>query len=75
MSKGTRAQDKKEEEITMTTICIYPDPTVMNELIHETLDEIANRIPCIANYRHGEITVKCRVEDAAWVENMLADLV
>ena len=47
----------------------------MTELIHETLDEIANRIPCIANYRHGEITVKCRVEDAPWVENMLADLV
>ena len=59
----------------MTTISIYPDPTIMTELIHETLDEIANRIPCFANYRHGEITVKCRVEDAAWVENMLADLV
>lgn len=59
----------------MTTICIYPDSTITNELIHKTLDEIAHRIPCIANYRHGEITVKCRVEDAAWVENMLADLV
>ena len=47
----------------------------MDELIHETLDEITNRIPCFAAYRHGEITVKCRVEDAAWVENMLADLV
>ena len=59
----------------MTTICIIPDETILTDLIHETLDEIANRIPCIANYRHGEITVKCRVEDAAWVENMLADLV
>lgn len=59
----------------MTTICIIPDETIMTELIHETLDEIANRIPCFAAYRHGEITVKCRVEDAAWVENMLADLV
>lgn len=59
----------------MITICIIPDETIMNELIHETLDKIANRIPCIANYRYGEITVECRVEDAAWVENMLADLV
>lgn len=59
----------------MTTICIYLDPTIMNKLIHETLDEIANRIPCFANYRQGEITVKCRIEDATWVENMLADLV
>ena len=59
----------------MTTICIIPDETIMNELIHETLDEIAHRIPCIAYYRGGEITVKCRVEDAPWVENMLADLV
>lgn len=59
----------------MTTICIIPDETIMNELIHETLSEIADRIPCIAYYRGGEITVKCRVEDAPWVENMLADLV
>lgn len=59
----------------MQTICIIPDETIMSELIHEKLDEITNRIPCIATYRHGEITVKCREEDAAWVENMLADLV
>lgn len=59
----------------MKTICIIPDETIMNELIHEVLDEIAHRIPCIANYRHGEITVKCREEDAAWVESKLADLV
>ena len=31
----------------MTTICIIPDETIMTELIHETLDEIAHRIPCI----------------------------
>lgn len=59
----------------MTTISIYPDPTIMDELIYDTLDEITNRIPCFAAYRHGEISVKCRVEDAAWVENMLANLV
>lgn len=59
----------------MKTICIIPDETIMTELIHETLSEIADRIPCIAYYRGGEITVKCREEDAAWVENMLADLV
>lgn len=59
----------------MTTISIYPDTTIMDELIHETLDEITNRIPCFATYRHGEIAIKCRVEDAAWVEDMLADLV
>ena len=59
----------------MTTICIIPDETTLTDLIHETLSEIADRIPCIAYYRGGEITVKCRVEDAPWVENMLADLV
>ena len=59
----------------MKTICIIPDETIMNELIHEVLDEIANRIPCFAVYRHGEITVKCREEDVAWVESKLADLV
>lgn len=59
----------------MTTISVYPDQTILNSLIHERLDEIAERVPCFATFRNGEITVKCRVEDAAWVENMLADLV
>ena len=59
----------------MTTICIIPDETIMTDLIIETLSEIADRIPCLAYYRGGKITVKCRVEDAPWVEYMLADLV
>lgn len=59
----------------MTTISVYPDQTIINSLIHERLDEIAERIPCFAAFRNGEITVECRVEDAAFVENMLADLV
>ena len=69
----------------MTTICIIPDGHALVRHQSRSLTpqhahplaagDIAHRIPCIANYRHGEITVKCRVEDAAWVENMLADLV
>ena len=59
----------------MKTISVYADPTILNSLIHERLDEIADRIPCFASFRNGEITVSCRVEDAAFVEHMLADLV
>lgn len=59
----------------MITISVYADPTILNSLVHERLDEIANRIPCFAAFRDGEITVSCRVEDAAWVETMLEDLV
>lgn len=59
----------------MTTICVCIDPTVTTDLIVEILSEIGDRIPCIAFYCDGEITVKCRIEDAPWVENMLADLV
>ena len=59
----------------MTTISVYADPTILNSLVHERLDEIANRIPCFAAFRNGEITISCRVEDAAWVETMLEDLV
>ena len=59
----------------MKNICVYTDPTILTSLIHERLDEIANRIPCFATFRNGEINVSCRVEDAAFVENMLADLV
>lgn len=59
----------------MKTISVYADPTILNSLIHERLDEIADHVPCFASFRNGEITVSCRVEDAAFVENMLADLV
>lgn len=59
----------------MTTISVYPDSTILNSFIHERLDEIAERIPCFAAFRNGEIIISCRVEDAAFVENMLADLV
>lgn len=59
----------------MKTISVYADPTILNSLVHERLDEIAERIPCFAAFRNGEITVSCREEDAAWVETMLEDLV
>lgn len=60
----------------MRIICVatdYPFPSV----VHHRLDEIANRIPCIAKFFSaiGEIYIECRIEDAAWVENMIADLV
>ena len=59
----------------MKTISVYADPTILNSIVHERLDEIAERIPCIAKFLHGEITIICREEDAAWVETMIADLV
>ena len=60
----------------MRIICVttdYPFPSV----VHKRLDEIADRIPCIAKFFSaiGEIYIECRVEDAAWVEDMIADLV
>lgn len=60
----------------MRIICVttdYPFPSV----VHKRLDEIADRIPCIAKFFSaiGEIYIECRIEDAAWVEDMIADLV
>lgn len=60
----------------MRIICVttdYPFPSV----VHKRLDEIADRIPCIAKFFSaiGEIYIECRIEDAAWVEGMIADLV
>lgn len=60
----------------MRIICVttdYPFPSV----VHKRLDEIAERVPCIAKFFSaiGEIYVECRIEDAAWVEDMIADLV
>ena len=60
----------------MRIICVtidYPFPSV----VHKRLDEIAERIPCIAKFFSaiGEIYIECRIEDAAWVEDMIADLV
>lgn len=60
----------------MRIICVtidYPFPSV----IRARIDEIADRIPCIAKYFStiGEVVIHCRQEDAAWVERMLADLV
>lgn len=59
----------------MKTISVYADPTILNSIVHECLDEIADRIPCFAAFRNGEITISCRVEDVAFVERMIADLV
>ena len=59
----------------MKSISVYADPTILSSLIHERLDEIAERIPCFSSFRNGEITIACRVEVAAFVENELADLV
>lgn len=60
----------------MHIICVttdYPFPSV----VYRRLDEIADRIPCIAKFFSviGEIYIECRIEDAAWVEDMIADLV
>lgn len=59
----------------MKTISVYADSSIPSEIIHARLDEIAYRIPCFAVFRNGEITISCRVEDAAFVENMISDLV
>lgn len=59
----------------MKTICVIADACIDNAVIHHRLDEIAERIPCFASYSNGEIVVKCRIEDAAFVERKLADLV
>lgn len=47
------------------------------DIVQNRLDEITDRIPCIAKYFRTtqEITITCRVEDAAFVERKLADLV
>ena len=60
----------------MRIICVttdYPFPSV----VHKRLDEIAERIPCIAQFFSAisEIYIECRIEDAAWVKDMIADLV
>lgn len=59
----------------MKTISVYADPTILPSLIDERLDEIAERIPCFTSFHNGEITISCRVEDAAFAERMIEDLV
>lgn len=59
----------------MKTISVYVDPTILNCLVSERLNEIAERIPCFVTFRKGVVTVSCREYDAAWVETMLEDLV
>ena len=59
----------------MKTISVYVDPTILNSLVHERLNEIIERIPCFVTFLNGEITISCREYDAAWVETMLEDLV
>ena len=59
----------------MKTISVYADPTILPSLIYERLDELIERIPCFASFRNGEITISCRVEDAAFAERMIEDLV
>lgn len=60
----------------MRIICVTTDYPFAS-VVHRRLDEIAERIPCIAKFFSiiGEIYIECRQEDAAWVENMIADLV
>lgn len=57
--------------ICVTTSCPFAS------VVHRRLDEIAERIPCIAKYFSviGEIYVECCIEDVAFVERMIADLV
>ena len=60
----------------MKVICVYTDCPFAS-VVHRRLDEISERIPCIAKFFSitGEIFVECRIEDAAFVENMIVDLV
>lgn len=60
----------------MRIICITTDCPFAS-VVHRRLDEIAERIPCIAKFFSAisEIYIECRQEDAAWVESMIADLV
>lgn len=60
----------------MRIICVTTDYP-FSSVVHKRLDEIADRIPCIAKFFSaiGEIYIECRIEDAAWVEDMIADLV
>lgn len=59
----------------MKTVVYLTD--VNPDIVHARLDEIADRIPCFAKYLSTtqEITITCRVEDVAFVERKLADLV
>ena len=60
----------------MKIICVttsYPFASV----VHRRLDEITERVPCIAKYFSviGEIYIECRVEDVVFIERMIADLI
>ena len=59
----------------MKTVVYYSDANP--DTVHARLDEIADRIPCIAKFHRDtkEISIWCRVEDIAFVERMVADLV
>ena len=61
----------------MTTIICVTTDCPFASVVHHRLDEIAERIPCVAKYFSliGEIFVECQPKDAAFVECMLADLV
>lgn len=60
----------------MIIICVTTDFPFAS-VIHQRLDMIADRVPCVAKYLSaiGEIFIECRAEDAAWVERQIADLV
>lgn len=59
----------------MKTVVYYSDANP--DTVQMRLDEIADRIPCIAKFHRDtkEISIWCRVEDVAFVERMVADLV
>ncbi len=61
----------------MTTIICVTTDCPFASIVHHRLDEIAERIPCVAKYFSliGEIFVECQPKDAAFVERMLAVLV
>jgi hypothetical protein len=69
-------QERKEVPAMTTIICVTTD-CPFSSVVHRRLDEIAERIPCVAKYFSliGEIFVECQPKDAAYVERMLADLV
>lgn len=62
----------------MTTICVILDYGCEDELIYANtvINEISMRVPCWTelDLRSKELTVRCREDDAAWIERMIAEL-
>lgn len=60
----------------MTNLCYYIEPCADFDL---ALNIVVDRIPCFVSQKAAddyiEVTISCRVEDAKFVETMLAPFV